>query len=78
MNVIEDVRNRIKSKGVGMGAGSRRGMSNVVHPPVLLDAGSWPLLAKSYSALEWRDERVRTPIAYLVFLVFPIECHPLV
>ena len=31
MNVIEDVRNLVKLNGTGIGAGSRRFISNVVH-----------------------------------------------
>ena len=31
MNVIEDTRNRVKSNAAGIGVGSRRSISNVVH-----------------------------------------------
>lgn len=48
--MIEEARNLVKSKGVGIGVASRNGISKEVHEAesVLAVLGRWPLRAKSY------------------------------
>ena len=77
MNVIEDTRNRVKSNALGMGVGSRRSISNVVH-------GSWGwsgMLPRRTNNL-W-DVSIVIPrhrwqnYAHLIFLILPVKPHPL-
>lgn len=49
MNVIEEARKRVRSNAIGMGAGSRRGISNDVHSlsSEFNEGGKVPRLANS-------------------------------
>ena len=47
MNVMEDARNRVKSSIAGIGAGSRRSISNVVHES-LVSLGRLPRRANNF------------------------------
>jgi len=75
MNVMEDTRNRVKSNAVGIGAGSRRSISNVVHGSSVW-LGRLPRRAnnlRNVSLLISGHECY----AYLIFPVLPIKPHPL-
>lgn len=52
MNVIDEVKKRMKSNGVGAGSGLRNGMTNVVHrlpsSELVVDGGNVPRRANNY------------------------------
>lgn len=75
MKVIEDAKKRMKSNGVGMGPGSRRGMQNVVQT-LCWSSGMSPRRANSYGWLGL-NLVIYSVLTYLVLLVLPVEAHPL-
>ena len=58
MNVIEDTRNRVKSNAAGIGVGSRRSISNVVHRS-LVWLGRLPRRANNWHGCEYCYTRSR-------------------
>jgi len=77
MNVMEDTRNLVKSNAAGIGAGSRRSISNVVHWSMVL-LGRLPRRANnSWDVSISIPKHKQQSRAHLIFLVLPVKPHPL-
>ena len=81
MKVIEDARNRVKSKATGIGTGCLRGISKEVQ--IVLESsgplcGNGPRRAKSYNY--GREVLVEAMCIekYLILVIPEVETHPLV
>jgi hypothetical protein len=76
MNVMEDTRNLVKSKAAGIGVGSRRSISNVVHWSLVL-LGRLPRRANNSWDMSDRCSHTRIVKPRAPDLsVLPVKPHP--
>ena len=76
MKVMEETKNLVKSNAEGIGVGSRRSISNVVHgSPVSLRR--LPRRANNLWLWSRHAQRQMAGLAHLIFPVLPVKPHPL-